>query len=248
MMALREGQEDAMNHPVKHPSPPLLLLALIHVVLFGAGLAVSTALAGGATFPSPFEPERAREYFAAHAAAVRVGGFFLFGSAVPLGLFAATATSRLTFLGVRVAGVSIASFGGVGASLMLLLSGLCLWALGQPGTAQLAEAARLLHLLTFATGGPGFTAMFGLLVLGVSLAGGLTGRVPRWLMRFGIAIGVLGELSSLSLLASEAAILLPLTRFPGLIWLVWVGATLPGSRQREPALASREPSVIGHAS
>jgi hypothetical protein len=236
-----------MNQPLKHPSPPLLLLALIHVALFGAGLAVSTALAGGVPFPSPFEPERAREYFAAHAGAVRVGAFFLFGSAVPLGLFAATATSRLAFLGVRVAGVSIASFGGVGASSMLLLSGLCMWALGQPTTAPMPEAARLLHLLAFATGGPGFAVTFGLLVLGVSLAGGLTRHLPRWLMRFGIAIGVLAELSSLSLLVNEAALLLPLTRFPGLIWLVSVGVTLAASRARERAPEPGAASSVGHA-
>jgi hypothetical protein len=227
-----------MNHLVKHPSPPLLLLGAIHLALFIAGLAVSAALAGGAVFPSPFDPERAREYFLAHAGAVRVGSFFVFGSGVPLGLFAATATSRLAFLGVRVAGVNIAFLGGVGASLMLLLSGLCMWGLGQPGTAALPEAARLLHLLAFAAGGPGFAVTFGLLVLGVSLAGGLTRRLPRWLMWLGVAIGVVAELSSASLLWNTAAFLLPLARFPGLIWLISVGVCLPAARERELAPAA----------
>jgi hypothetical protein len=223
-----------MNHPVKHRSPPLLLVAGIHFALFVTGLAAATTLAGGAVFPSPFEPDKARDYFSAHAEAVRVGSFFLFGSAVPLGLFAATATSRLAFLGVRVAGVDIALLGGVGASLMLLISGLCMWGLGTPGVAAMPEATRLLHLLTFATGGPGFAVTFGLLVLGVSLAGGLSRRLPRWLMWFGIAIGVCAELSSLSLLSNTAAILLPLARFPGLSWLIAVGVCLPARREREP--------------
>src|SRR5436190_5567505 len=56
-----------MNHPLKHPSPPLLLVAALHLALFVAGLAVSPALAGGAVFPSPFDPNRADEYFLAHA-------------------------------------------------------------------------------------------------------------------------------------------------------------------------------------
>lgn len=223
-----------MNHSVKHRSPPLLLVAGIHFALFVAGQAIAAVLAGGAVFPSPFEPDKAREYFAAHAEAVQVGSFFLFGSAVPLGLFAATATSRLAFLGERVAGVSIALVGGVGASLMLLLSGLCMWGLGTPGVAALPETTRLLHLLTFATGGPGFAVTFGLLVLGVSLAGGLSRRLPRWLMWFGIVIGVVAELSSLSLLSNTAAILLPLARFPGLLWLLAVAACLPTAREREP--------------
>jgi hypothetical protein len=229
-----------MNQPVKHPSPPLALLAGVHLALFVAGLALTTALAGGAVFPSPFDPERAGDYFAAHASAVRIGSFFLFGSAVPLGLFAATATSRLSFFGVRVAGVNIAAFGGFAASTLLLLSGLCLWALGLPGTAAMPEAVRLLHLFAFATGGPGFAVTFGLFVLGISLAGGLTRRLPRWLMWFGLAIGVLGELSSLSLLADAAAVLLPLTRFPGLVWLVSVSVCLSASRERQPA-PEREP-------
>jgi hypothetical protein len=122
-----------MNQPLKHPSPPLPLLAGVHLALFVAGLAVTTALAGGEVFPSPFDPERAADYFASHASAVRTGSFFLFGSAVPLGLFAATATSRLSFFGVRVAGVNIAAFGGFAAATLLLLSGLCVWALGSYG-------------------------------------------------------------------------------------------------------------------
>jgi hypothetical protein len=224
-----------MNHPVKHPSPPLLLVSAVHLALFIAGLAASTAIAGGEVFPSPFDPERARQYFLAHADAMRVGGFFLFGSAVPLGLFAATATSRLSFLGVRVAGVNIALFGGIGASLMLLISGLCLWGLAAPGMGASPEASRLLHLLAFATGGPGFAVTFGLLVLGVSLAGGITRHLPRWLMWLGIAIGVVAELSSLSLLSNPAAFLLPLARFPGLVWLIAVSVCLPAARGREPA-------------
>jgi hypothetical protein len=83
-------------------------------------------LARGAVFPSPFDPELARAYFEQHGPAVRVASFFLFGSAIPLGLFAATTASRLRFLGVDVAGVTIALYGGIAASLMLLLSGLCM--------------------------------------------------------------------------------------------------------------------------
>jgi hypothetical protein len=241
----RAPEEDVMNQPVKHPSPPLAWLAGVHLALFVAGLAAMTALADGAVFPSPFDPERALAYFATHASAVRTGSFFLFGSAVPLGLFAATATSRLSFFGVRVAGVNIAAFGGFAAATLLLVSGLCLWALGLPGTGAMPEAVRLLHLLAFATGGPGFAVAFGLFVLGISLAGGLSRQLPRRLMGFGLAIGVLGELSSLSLLADSAAVLLPLTRFPGFIWLVSVGVCLPASRERQPAPARGPAPVEG---
>jgi len=214
----------------RHPSPPLPLLAVVHIALFAAGLVCSALLAGGAVFPSPFQPEIARAYFEQHGDAVRVAGFLLFGSAIPLGLFAATATSRLRFLGVDVAGVSIALFGGIGAAVMLLLSGVCMWSLGQLGPSDVPVAARALHLLAFGAGGPGFAVTFGLLVLGVSLAGGLTRRLPRWLMWLGIAIGIVAELSSLSLLFNWAAFLLPIARFPGLVWLACVALLLPRTR------------------
>jgi hypothetical protein len=219
----------------RHPSPPLPLLAAVHVALFATGLVSSRAVAGGAFFPSPFEPALAGEYFARHADAATIAGFFLFGSAIPLGLFGVTASSRLRFLGVDVAGVWIALFGGIGAALMLLFSGMAMWALGQAGLASVPEAARVLHLLAFATGGPGFAVLFGLLVLGVSLAGGLTRRLPRWLMWLGIAIGVVAELSVLCLLAPPAALLLPLARFPGLIWLTCVSLLLPSRRPAQAA-------------
>jgi hypothetical protein len=102
---------------------------------------------------------------------------------------------------------------------------------------------RVLHVLAFATGGPGFAVTFGLLVLGVSLAGGLTRRLPGWLMWFGLALGVVAELSSLSLLSNTAAVLLPLTRFPGLIWLVSVAVCLPAAGERRPA-HEREPAPV----
>jgi hypothetical protein len=231
-----ERRRKTMNHAVKHPSPPLLPVSLIHLALFAASLVLNAVLSGGAFFPSPFAPDVAQAHFSAHPAAALVAGFFVFCSAIPLGLFAATVTSRLQFFGVRVAGVNIASFGGTGAALALGFSGLCMWALGQPGVALQAGATRALHLLAFAAGGPGFAVMFGLLALGVSLAGGLSRLLPRWVMGLGVVLGILGELASLSVLWSPAAILLPLVRFPGLVWLVSVGACLPSTRQpaREP--------------
>jgi len=227
-----------MNQPVRHASPPLPLVAGVHIALFVAALAVTAALAGGAVFPSPFDPTRALAYFQAHPQAVRAGSFFLCGAAIPLGVFAATVASRLTFLGVRVAGVSIGSLGGAGAAWLLLLSGLCMWALGQPGLGP--DAVRVLHLLAFASGGPGFVLAFGIFVLGVSLAGGLTRNLPRGLMWFGVVVGVIAEVASLSLLSDAAAVLLPLARFPGLIWLVCVGVWLPRSHRAARAASAPE--------
>jgi hypothetical protein len=78
----------------------------------------------------------------------------------------------------------------------------------------------------------------------VSLAGGLNGRLPRWLMWLGVAIGVSAELASLTLLSNAAVPLLPLARFSGLVWLICVGALLPVSRERAGSAPSRRPERL----
>ncbi|WP_199242781.1 hypothetical protein [Vitiosangium sp. GDMCC 1.1324] len=215
----------------RHIGPPLLMVAGIYVALFLSSLIASTLMAGGGHFPSPFEPEAlSRAYFAEHGDAVRMGGFLQFCCAVPLGIFGATVVSRLRFLGVDVAGVSIALFGGLGAALMLFLSAMAQWTLGQPGIADAPGVVRMLHLLAFASGGPGYAVLFGLLVAGVSVSAGLTRRLPRWLMWFGLGIAIAAELSALSLVFQQAAYLLPLARFPGFVWLLCVSTLLPRTR------------------
>ena len=54
--------------------------------------------------------------------------------------------------------------------------------------------------------------------------------LPKWLILFGLALGVIGELSALSLVIPRALFLIPLTRFPGFLWLIAAGFCLPRSR------------------
>jgi hypothetical protein len=216
-----------------HPSPPLAALAVVHTALFGASLAAFALLSGGGHIPSPFQPGSLAD-LARQGTALRWSALFLFGSAVPLGLFAATAASRLRFLGVRAAGVDIALFGGIGASLALTASGLALWAMSDPLLADSSGGSRALQLASFAAGGPAFAVGFGLLAAGVSVTGGLSRLLPRWLMWFGLAIAAAGELSTFRLVFQPAAFLLPLTRFPGLVWLIATGLGLPKSAKETP--------------
>jgi hypothetical protein len=87
--------------------------------------------------------------------------------------------------------------------------------------------------MAFATGGPGTIVPFGILVAGVSVSAGLTGNVPRWIMWFGLVVAAVAELSSLTIAIPAAAYLLPAARFPGLVWLIAAGATLPMRRRRD---------------
>jgi hypothetical protein len=215
----------------RHRGPSLLAVAIVFTTLFVGSLIISTAMAGGAHFPSPFQPEAiSNAYFSQHTEAVRVGAFFQFGSAIPLGIFTATAVSRLRFLGVTVAGGFIALFGGIGASLFLVSSALVQWVLSQAGGAS-AATAHALHLLAFATGGVGYVAPAGLLVAGLSVAGGLSKLLPKWLMWFGLAVAAVAEASTLSLLITPAMYLLPIARFPAFVWMICVGALLPRTRR-----------------
>jgi hypothetical protein len=189
--------------PARHPSPPLVLLAVVHAVLLLASL----------PFPS------------------RWRGFLQLGAAIPLGLFAATASSRLHFLGVRAAGATIALFGGVGAALLLAVSGATQWTLGMFDALEWPPVARAIELLAFATGGPAHMMLLGLLLAGLSVTSAASRLLPVWLTTAGLVLAALAELSWLSLVVSPAEVLLPIVRFPALAWLIAAGALLPRARE-----------------
>jgi hypothetical protein len=227
---MASSSESPPSNGPRHRGPSLLALAIVFTALFAASLIVSTVMAGGEHFPSPFQPEAlSSAYFAEHADAVRAGAFLQFGSAIPLGIFAATAVSRLRFLGVNVAGGFIALFGGFAASIFLAASALTQWVLSQMGGAS-DSTVHALHLLAFVTGGVGYVAPAGLLVAGISVTGGLSKLLPNWLMWCGLVVAAVAELSTLSLVAAPAMYLLPAARFPAFVWMICVGGKLPKVR------------------
>jgi hypothetical protein len=156
--------------------------------------------------------------------------FLQFGAAIPLGIFTATMVSRLQFLGVRVAGVHIALFGGLMTAFNMAASALVLWVMAYPGIAQDSAVLRALYYLTFALGGVGFSVPMGLLIAGLSIPAAFFKLLPKWLVVFGLVLAVVGELSALSLVIPNALFLIPLTRFPGFIWLIGAGFALPKTR------------------
>jgi len=229
------GEED------EHKGPSLLALAIVHTLLIAGSIALTAVLTGG-HLPSPFESAgSARRFFVDHPGPLRLNAFLQLGGAITLGLFAATAASRLRFLGVTVAGVSIALFGGFAAAVFGAQSSLLQWVISQMSSASDAEV-QALHLTFFAAGGPGQVAAAGLFVAGVSLAAGIAGWLPRWLMWFGLVIAAIAELSTLTLLTSRAAYLLPAARFPMFVWMIGVGALLPASRRERERATARRPT------
>jgi hypothetical protein len=213
--------------------PPLGILSIVVTALFVAGLVLGTVLADGTPFPSPFGATGPiLTYFQEHELAVRVGGVFQFAAAIPLAIYAATASSRLHHLGIRAPGATIALAGGLLAATFLAGSGLISWVLSQPAVTGTPELIRPLQLLAFAAGGPGHVVPLGLLLAGIAVPGLLVGLLPRWLAWTGLVIAGVAELATLSLLFEGAAYLLPIARFAGLAWLIAVGFKLPLHRIR----------------
>ena len=211
------------SHVGPHPGS----LALVFTALFISSLVPVTLLVSTTHFPSPFQPPaEITAYFKGEAYKVIFCAFLQFGAAIPLGIYAATMVSRLSFHGAKQTGITIALFGGFAASSAIALSALVQWTIAQPGIADDATLTRALHYLIFAIGGPGYTVPLGLLIAGIAIPAGFMGLLPKWLAFAGVALGIVGELSALTLVIPNALYFVPMTRFPGFLWLIAAGFML----------------------
>jgi hypothetical protein len=218
------------------------ILAAVSLGLTAAGLLCSAVLTGGQTFVSPFSPAgQVAAFFHGNPDAVRLASLFQFGSAVPLGIFAATVYARQLRLGVRVPGPAIGFYGGVAASVFLMLSACVAWVLSRPEITTDLTLTHALSFLAFITGGVAYVVGLGLLVAGIAVPALILRFVPRWLAWAGLVIAALSELSFLSMVIEPLQVLLPIGRFGGLLWLVAVGFLLPRNR----AAANRQDARTG---
>ena len=229
-----------MKSTPRFRGPSLLLLATIHLLIFSSGLVAASVLRHGAHFVTPFaSAEELRAFLALSPTAVRVSNFFLFGSAIPFGIFAVTIVSRLRYLGVRAAGTNIALLGGLIATIALILSGIVGWILSVPEVLASAPVVKAVSFLNFLLGGAVFAVGFGLLAAAVSVTCYFMRLLPRWLVAFGMLMALTGELSSLSLIAYPANFFIPITRYLGLIWMFSVAVALTSDREgAQPASIS----------
>ena len=218
-----ESKTKGENLRERHIGPNLLVLTVVYVGLLIAG---GSRLSAAMAIPHD-SAAKAVEYMTKYGWTIQLGSFFELVSAIPLGLFVATTISRLRFLGVRTAGESIAFLGGVGAMTMLVLSALTNWSLTRPGIAEAEGAAAALRAISFAAAGPAFAVLLGFFVAGVSVAAGLHKSLPRWLMWFGILIGLACELAAFTVLNFKAGYFIPVGRFGSVVWMIGVALTLP---------------------
>ena len=217
----------------RHASPPLWLMAIAYAVLFLGGLYPVTVFGGEPYFPGPWESaDTISAFFRTRGTAVRICAFLQFGAAIPLGIFAASIASRLQFFGSRVAGVTIALFGGIATSVTMMAASIALWVMAQPAVVENPAAIQVLYWLVQGLGGAGFSVPFGLLVAGATIPAAFMRLIPKWLVVLGIAVAICGELSWLYLMFPGALPLVPLARFPGFVWIIAMGVIVPASLER----------------
>ena len=78
----------------------------------------------------------------------------------------------------------------------------------------------------------------GLLIAGIAVPGLLLGLLPRPVAVAGLVIAAIAEIATVALLWDPAAVLLPIARFPGLVWLVIAGLMLPHRRPQRTRVAA----------
>jgi hypothetical protein len=226
--------------PVGHKGPHLGMLAVLYTVLFCAGLFPVTNFYKAPYWPGPWEPASTIiPFFQTQGARVVLCLFLQLGAMVCLGLFTATVVSRLHFLGARAAGVYIALLGGFWVVFDSMAGTMATWAMVHPSVSPHDGVVIALYYLAYGLGGPGFSIPMGLLIAGITITSAFMHVLPKWLIVFGLILAVAGELSWLHIiLYPKLLFLIPLTRFPGFIWLIIVGFLMPKSRRPAASLAA----------
>jgi hypothetical protein len=177
----------------RHPGPPLGWLGVIYTGLFLAGF--YPGFWRGPVFPPA---ECAVECHYRVLSEQIVGGvagapLSSFGAAVPLGIFSATIASRFRFQGIRAAGPNISFFGGLATVSNMMVSSGLLWTMSHADTAQDPSLIQALYRFGSALGGVGFSAPFGLLIMGIAITAGFGRLLRPWPIAVGVVIAVAGE-------------------------------------------------------
>jgi hypothetical protein len=226
--------EPVLTASTRFRGPHSGIVATVFVVLFFGALMPVTALGGIPYFPGPTASvNEIVAFFSQRQGATLLCAFLQFGSAVPLGIFTMSMVARLKYLGVRAAGADLALFGGLATAMGIVISSCILWAMAYPGIAQDANLLHALYRVSFGIGGPGYSVFFGLLAAGVSITAGLYKLLPKWIVILGLVVAVVGELSWFEILNVKLLPLIPLTRFPGFVWMIAAGFSLSKLRSTE---------------
>jgi hypothetical protein len=225
--------QTAITTPAQHKGPHPGMLAILYMVLFCAGLYPVTLFYRLPYWPGPWESASTIvPFFQTQGPRVVLCIFLQLGAMICLGLFTATVVSRLHFLGARAAGIYIALFGGFMVVFDSMAGTMATWAMVHPSVSPYPGVVIALYYIGYGLGGPGFSIPMGLLIAGITITSAFMRVLPKWVIVFGLILAAAGELSWLHLIVyPKLLFLIPLTRFPGFLWLIAVGFLLPKSRK-----------------
>lgn len=217
----------ARREPFSSVTAPALVSAGLFVLSLLVGL-----ISAGKVYASPFVDDGASaSFFAENPTAIQWMALLQFGSALALVVTTAAIGTRLRTLAPPFQSLTtMAVSGGIVASTLLGINSIAQWALSHPGVTQDPATRRGLHYLFFGLGGFAHVGALGLLVAGVSLVSLFTGLLPRWFAIASLVVSVLAILSPFTFVAESFTALIPLGRFPTLVWLVVIGFLLPRAR------------------
>ncbi|MGH3760839.1 hypothetical protein [Actinophytocola sp.] len=208
--------------------PSLVWSAIISAGLFAVSLVIG-AVFGGAVYSSPFVDDATiQRYYADHATLVQWIAFFQFAAAIALAVFVAALWARLRALAPEQAGLTYTAVaGGVAAALFLALNAVVQWSVSHPLVIESAPVRRGLHYLYFALGGFAYVAAIGLCVAAVSLVALRARLLPGWFNAASLVVAGLGLASTLTFVTESTTLLIPLGRFPALLWQLALAYLLP---------------------
>ena len=72
---------------------------------------------------------------------------------------------------------------------------------------------------------------FGLLAAGISIPAAFSKLLPKWVIILGFFVAAVGVISWFEILSVRLLPLIPLTRFPGFVWIIAAGFTVRKRRK-----------------
>jgi len=200
-------------------------------ISFVAGVAAGNGLSD-APYPRPgASAEAIKRYFSDNAGPARLSVAGQLVSAASLGMFS-TSVARLARQAGRGSSAlqAAAVAGGVLSVATLGTSALTSLQLTR-GSADNPETGVRLHRRVFLAGGPLHGPAIGLLTGALGLAGMRTNQLPRWLSTASLATSAAGLLAPTSIKTDSTVLLIPASRFTGLLLAGIAGGMLGRGRR-----------------
>jgi hypothetical protein len=222
LLADRESTEDAS--PGRSPVPGAAtgyLSAIAFLGLFIFGILLNSVFAKG-LYPMPTVPaSETVAYRLANPEVMRLSGVVNVLAGVAAIWFAAWLAAVVGRRAPHGQASWLTFAGGLLSGTFLIVSGAMQWVVQRPDVLANEGLTQVVNSLIFVIGGVGVVLGYAGLVGVSSLVLAKAGLIPTWLAGIGVVSGALSLVAALGLVpeGTELVYLIPLGRFPALIWI-----------------------------